>query len=326
LARFVLRTAIGLALVAFLLLRADLGAVSNALRQADVTLLILGTVAFFASLLLSSLRWRAFLRPLGIDLHIVHLIRLYLMGTFFNAFLPTGFGGDAYKSFVMDRGTAAIEVPLAAAVLDRLAGLAGLALLALMGTVVQIRAGADTEAAWIAAGAAAALLAGGLLVLLAARNARGPVSITPGLRSRIRTFVDSVGIGARRPDAIRLGALWGVITSVLLVAAHDLLLAAVHPRIPAAQMAGIVLLAALTTVIPLSINGLGFREATYVWALGASGVSHDTALVFALLVLGVTLLSSAVGGVVYAVVGGRLSRRVQDVQDSRNDQQVDADQ
>ena len=58
------------------------------------------------------------------------------------------------------------------------------------------------------------------------------------------------------------------------------------------------------TILPLTINGLGFREAIAVWCLAAYGVGHDEALAFALLVLAVTLASSAVGGIVYVVARG----------------------
>jgi hypothetical protein len=44
-------------------------------------------------------------------------------------------------------------------------------------------------------------------------------------------------------------------------------------------------------------------QAAYVWCLGTYGVGHDRALAFALLVLAVTLASSAMGGIVYAVAG-----------------------
>lgn len=311
-----------------LLVNADLDTVTDAFRRADVTLLTLGTGAFFASLLLSSLRWRAFLRPLGINLDTLPLIRLYLAGTFFNAFLPTGFGGDAYKAIVLGRGMAAIEGPLASALLDRSAGLAGLGVLTLVGAAIDMGAGGGAEPVWVASAVAAGLLATGCVTLvLAGRSTTHPV-VGPvgGRHARIRTFIQAVGVGVRHPGGMRSGALWGIITALLLVIAHGFLLRAVDIRIPLGDIAGIVLLAALTTVVPLSINGLGFREATYIWMLGAYGVSHDIALVFALVVLGVTLLTSAVGGIVYAISEAPLPRRVEDVQDRGDDQEVDTDQ
>lgn len=324
--RFGLRAAVGVSVVAVLLLRADLSTVIAALGRADVTFLMLGTAAYFAGLLLSSLRWRAFLRAFGIDLTVSRLVRLYLSGTFFNAFLPTGVGGDAYKAIVLRRGTTAIEEPLASTLLDRSAGLVGLALLTVVGAAIQIGANGFTEPAWVASAVAAGLLGiSCTALLLAARDKNGAIDPPgKGLRARIRAFIDAVRVGLRRPAGIRGGALWGTVTALLLVIAHIFLLAAVDVRLSAADIPGVVLLAGLTTVVPFSINGLGFREATYVWALGAYGVNHDTALAFALVVLGVTLLASAVGAVVYAVSDEPLSRRVEDVQDGGDDQQVDA--
>jgi uncharacterized protein (TIRG00374 family) len=323
---FALRAIVGVGVVALLLARADVGELVEAVKRANVTLLVLGTVCFFASLLLSALRWEAFLQALELTLHRVTLVRLYLVGTFFNAFLPTGFGGDAYKAFILGKDNASIEVPLAAAALDRLAGMAGLALLTVLGVFVQLATGDHNVVTWVTAGVATALLIGCVVAVMWRSGKDRPARTGSGLRHRIRMFADALALGARHPHGLRVGSIWGVITAVLLVLAHGLLLAAVHGHVPAGALAGIVLLAALTTAIPLSINGLGFRETTYVWALGAYGVSSDTALLFALVVLAVTLLSSGVGGLVYAVSGSSLPRSIEDVEDGGDDQQVDAHQ
>ncbi|MGA9161924.1 MAG: lysylphosphatidylglycerol synthase domain-containing protein, partial [Actinomycetota bacterium] len=71
--------------------------------------------------------------------------------------------------------------------------------------------------------------------------------------------------------------------------------------LPAAALPGIVLVTSLMTILPLTINGLGFREAATVWCLAAYGIGRDEALAFGLLVLAVTLASSVVGGIVYVV-------------------------
>jgi hypothetical protein len=72
-------------------------------------------------------------------------------------------------------------------------------------------------------------------------------------------------------------------------------------------MSAVLLLASVISVVPLSINGVGFRESAYVWGLTSSGVGHEEALAFALLALGAGLASSAVGGLLFAFVGGSSS-------------------
>jgi uncharacterized membrane protein YbhN (UPF0104 family) len=323
----VVRTAIGITVVVLLLLRADFPAVARAVREADLRLLTLGTVAFFASLTFSALRWEVFLTALDMQLQRPTLVRLYLVGTFFNAFLPTGFGGDAYKAFVLGRGQSSAAAPLAAGVLDRVAGLAGLALLTLACFPIRLASSDAMLETWTAAALAMALI-GGLWVSIArSAEPRPPLEhASASIGSRIRVFLFALRIGLRHPHAMRAGATWGLVTAGLLVAAHGFLLSSIHATVPFDAMPGVVLLASLTTVLPLSINGLGFREATYVWALATFGVTSNVALVFALLVLAVTLSSSAVGGLVYLLGGARLPRGFQDVQHRRNDEEVDPDQ
>jgi uncharacterized protein (TIRG00374 family) len=325
--RFALRAAIGLSVVVLLLSRADVDDIRDALERSDPTLLLLGTVAYFGSLLLSPLRWRGFLRALGIEVGLARLVRLYLSGTFFNAFLPTGVGGDAYKAIVLSRGKSSIEDPLASAFLDRSAGMAGLALLTIVGTGIQIATGATRPPTWVASAIAIAVSAvGGAALLIARRERSGPESHPEGLLGRLRLFIRAVRAGLRHPAGIQTGALWGLVTALLLVLAHAFLLRGVEISLPPSVIPGIVLVAALTAVVPVSINGLGLREAAYVWMLGAYGVDHDTALAFALLVLAVMLITSALGAIVYLISDESLPRRLEDVEDGRDDQQVDADQ
>jgi hypothetical protein len=101
----------------------------------------------------------------------------------------------------------------------------------------------------------------------------------------------------------------GVVSALLLVAVNALLADSLRISLPVAALPAIVLIATLTTALPFSINGLGFREAAYVWCLASYGIGHDRALAFALLVLTVTLASSVVGGIVYALVGGEVPDR-----------------
>jgi uncharacterized protein (TIRG00374 family) len=319
--RTALRLGIGLGVVALLLARADVSQMADAVRDGNVGYVLIGTVLFFASLLLSSLRWEAFLRSLDIALPLRTLARLYLVGTFFNAFLPTGIGGDAYKSYIVGGGTIAIEPPLAAAALDRLAGVVGLAALTLIGAITLFATSDTTVVTWISLGVSTALFLGCAYAVMRRRSDTGGANIArSGLRARIGTFVAALAVGIRHPRGLRVGSMFGLLTAVLLVGAHVFLLASVHASVPIGAMAGIVLLASLTTAIPFSINGLGFRETTYVWALGAYGV------LFALVVLAIMLLSSAVGGIVYAVGGSSLPRSLEDVEDGRDDQQIDADE
>ncbi len=292
--------------MAVLLAMADRDALLASLRSAGPVYLILAFGFLLLALVVNAFRWQAYLRPLGLALPVSTLIRLTFVGTFFNAFLPTGFGGDAYKSFRLRGHAAAMAPPLATVFLDRLAGMVGLALLGLIGTPVRFAAGDGGRVTVAAAllSLAVPVIFGFSLWLVPRRWRDGE---RPGsMGSRLRVFAQAFATAGREPRAVRWGIAVGVASAALLVVVHALLARSLAISVPVAALPGIVLIASLMTVAPLTINGLGFREAAYVWCLGAYGVGHDRALAFALLVLAMTLASSAVGGIVYALFGGEV--------------------
>jgi uncharacterized membrane protein YbhN (UPF0104 family) len=73
---------------------------------------------------------------------------------------------------------------------------------------------------------------------------------------------------------------------------------------PFSAFAVFVPLISLAGMIPVSVNGLGVREALYILFFGRLGAPTEVSLSLALLYLAVTLVASLPGGVVYAVQRG----------------------
>jgi hypothetical protein len=307
-----LRVVVGVVVVGLLFVRADLRDLADLLADVRTGYVAAAFGVVLVGLVVNALRWQAFLRPIGVDLPLSSLVRLTFIGTFFNAFLPTGFGGDAYKSFRLRGEAGSMAPPLATVFLDRLVGLVGLALLALGGSAIRLAAGDHTGPTVAAALVSIGVLAVWVLSLwIAPRWAPDEASPagSSGASSRLRVFAGAFAKAGREPAAARRGTVIGVASAALLVVVFALLVASLHLAVPAAALPGIVLLASVVAAVPLTVNGLGFREAALVWCLGAYGIGHEQALAFGLLLLGVTLASSATGGIVYAVSGGAIAGR-----------------
>jgi uncharacterized membrane protein YbhN (UPF0104 family) len=119
----------------------------------------------------------------------------------------------------------------------------------------------------------------------------------------------SIHAAARHPDAAARGYAFGVLFQALVLGYHVSIAKALRIEgVPILAFASIVVISSLATMIPLSVNGLGFRESAYIWALGRYGVDHDTAFAFALLILASLLLASLVGGLIYVILGGEVHK------------------
>jgi uncharacterized membrane protein YbhN (UPF0104 family) len=311
--KVVLRVAVSAGVLGFLIERADVGKLWDTISRARVSYLALALAAIFAGLLVSALRWKAYLDALELELPYASLFRLYFVGTFFNAFLPTGIGGDAYKAVRLGRGRDSLAPAFASVFLDRFAGVVGMAAIGLVSSAWFLATGDQRRRVPLLAlvlsvgimAAAAVLLGGGERLL-----GRGRIVKHSGVGGRVRRAMRSIHAAARHPEAAARGYFFGVVFQGLVFTYHVMIARALGiTAVPLAVFASIVVVSSLATMIPLSINGLGFREGAYIWALGRFGVSHDQALAFALLVLAALLLSSLTGGIIYVVLGGDVAGR-----------------
>ncbi|MGH2727388.1 MAG: lysylphosphatidylglycerol synthase transmembrane domain-containing protein, partial [Actinomycetota bacterium] len=139
--KILIRVLIGAGVFGFLISRSDVGELWDTISQAEVMYLLGALGAIFAGLFTSAFRWKAYLDALELPLSYATLFRLYLVGTFFNAFLPTGIGGDAYKAVRLGRGKESLAPAFASVFLDRFAGVVGMAAIGLLSSAYIVSAG-----------------------------------------------------------------------------------------------------------------------------------------------------------------------------------------
>jgi len=312
--KVVIRIAIGVAVVAVLILRTpQREELSDALRSASLGWFAVAAGSLFVGLIVSSFRWRAYLEALEIPLPIPTVIRLYFVGTFFNAFLPSGIGGDAYKAVRIGRTMAGYTRPFASVFLDRFAGFVALSLFGFGGVLAEIVVG-DRElgVAAVSFVLSFGMLSAALAVLLLGERllGRGRLVKEHGVGGKVRGAVRAIRAAARHPEAAARGYAFGLVFQSLVLVYHLAIFRALHLHgVSAGAMTGIVVVSSLATMVPLSPGGLGFREYAYVWALGSFGVARPQATAFALLILAILLITSAIGGIVYVIAGGEVKPR-----------------
>ncbi|MFC3196546.1 YbhN family protein [Parapedobacter deserti] len=92
--------------------------------------LVLAFVAYCCSILIASSRLNGFFKGVGLNLTERYNFKLYLLGLFYNLFLPGGVGGDGYKIYFLRRKFKVKGRKLLSAVFfDRLSGLWALSLI-----------------------------------------------------------------------------------------------------------------------------------------------------------------------------------------------------
>lgn len=111
---------------------------AEAIRNAQYRWVVIGILAYGIVEISAAIRWHVLLKVQGIHLSFLRLSGLFLIGMFYNQFLPGGTGGDIMKSYYLLKETPDKKAgALLAVVFDRFIGL--VALVAITGTLIGLR-------------------------------------------------------------------------------------------------------------------------------------------------------------------------------------------
>ena len=125
------------ALACALILRNILWAeVVEGIGQIDAfqTVIVFGVVLL--SIPISAYKWKIILEIHGIHFNFLTLQRYYFIAMFLNNFLPTSIGGDAYRVYKTMNNPTSKSCAVLAVALERVSGLAALAVLTYVGGIV----------------------------------------------------------------------------------------------------------------------------------------------------------------------------------------------
>lgn len=102
----------------------------TSIRNIRVPLLVPACLGFLASLLIVAVRWRFLMQIVGVHIRVWEAVRLTFLGQFFNAIVPGMVGGDLVKAYYVAKHTPRKAAVLVSIFIDRVIGLAELALMA----------------------------------------------------------------------------------------------------------------------------------------------------------------------------------------------------
>jgi uncharacterized protein (TIRG00374 family) len=291
----VLITAAGITLVAT---QVDLDRLWEGLRLANWLAVGGILVVFQLGILIRSVRWRTLLAALGEPPSLLQLVGLYYGGAFFNAFLPTGFGGDVVRVFEIGQDRSA-DVAVGTVAIDRFSGLFVLFVIALIALPFRLSILPPAIVLTILA-----LCISGIIAWVLLLHTGILASILGWLAERI-TFVDlsgvvKIAVTIRRLErrAVYLAVAASLAFNVLLIVAYYLMSKAFGIDVSLLTFAVFVPVSSALLLLP-SIQGLGVREPVFVLLLGAVGVAPAQALAFSIGIYLLNLSTALVGGLVY---------------------------
>jgi uncharacterized protein (TIRG00374 family) len=293
-----------------------------ALRAADYRWVGGAILAYIVVEVAAAIRWQVLLRVQKIYLSFSRLSGLFLIGMFYNQFLPGGTGGDIIKSYLLLKETERHKAgALLAVVFDRLIGLVALVTITvtlvslrfdlLWRTPVTVESGFTPQQLLVVLGILLGFSVTGLLISFIISGFNLFHLLPPKIpgRDKLIEIAAAYHLYARHWFAtlIAFGASLiahlATFTTFLFVAyalhAEDVRKKPPMP-VPAVDFFSVMPIERTITAIPISLAGIGLREKLLqVMLNNICGVTVEKAKLIGSLGFLVIIICSAPGGIVY---------------------------
>lgn len=265
----VLKIVVSAALIYFIFTKIDLKDVLQTLRKSDSLFLFLALLFFVVSKVLSAFRLNLYFHQIGAQLSHTSNLKLYLLGMFYNLFLPGGIGGDAYKGYVVQKAyQAGTKKVVSSLLLDRLSGMLLLFVYACALALLSENAFLQSFF-WL------------LMVAI-------PASVV------VFWFVNKSFFPTTLPVFWKSFGYSALVQLAQLVCAL-FILRSLSVTLDAIEYLFVFLISSIVSVIPLTIGGIGSREVTFLYGAKWLELDASTSIGISFTFFLITALVSFVG-------------------------------
>lgn len=276
-----LKIAVSLLLIGALIYNVEWeGLLSNMKGMSMVSIFIAFSV-FTVQFPISAYKWQKSLRFHGLEYSFGFLQKVLCIGFFFNNFLPTSIGGDAYRVIKTVPKEGFKSRAVSAILVERIIGLAALLILGLIGGIVTLGNESIPVVSYFVFVCLAGLFAFTLLLLLL------KLGLFSGLLARLerieklKILTHNLGLIYRNPGALVNIFIISLLFQALAIVAISVLFDALGSDGGYAKYAIIAAIVGLAGMLPISINGIGVTEGAFAVTATQLGMDFSQAVIVA---------------------------------------------
>ena len=300
-----LRISISVALLIFLFNRVDKKSLFEIIQHADKSILFWAFFVFFFNYLFCLVRWIMLLNAVDIHLPLSRVIISFSGGIFFNLFLPSAIGGDLMRSIDLAAHTKKPREIVATVILDRISGSVGLVILIFSSLAIGWDLVQDRTV--LLSVFIITLLLGIILLILFNNSIYSAINklLTNPNAGRIRKGIKSLHEEMHVFRHKKAEVVKNLFVSVLIQAntplTFYLIALSIGLKIKIVYFFIFLPIVGAITMLPISLGGLGLRDAATIYFFAKAGVSRDSAFAMSLLNFSFILVYGAIGGLIYVL-------------------------
>jgi uncharacterized membrane protein YbhN (UPF0104 family) len=288
----IVKICITVTLLTFIYSQLELSAVMEKLSQLDFSSVLFIAFLYLFSQLINSLKWRIFLYEAGIRVSTLAILRAFFLGMFINTFGIGTLGGDVARAMAIPCQKGFRAASLATVLADRIHGLTSLLILGTVSLFIVRPMYVPEYVYYILLLFIIALLSSWILgpriVLFCIPK---KYSFRDKLERAFKAF-------PKKPSSLILATLISFIFHSTQIFMGYKIFQAISTPIDISLAYTAIPFINVASSLPITINGLGVREAVVIYMLQPAGVLNESSVVFAAVWVLVVSLVNAIGGLI----------------------------
>ncbi len=297
--KFLAKLSVSAVLIFVLFHKINLSRFEDMLFKIGLLKFFLLSLLYIFSQVVSSVRWSFVIESLNEKMAVSELLRAYFLGMYANLFLPSIIGGDAIKAYVVSKKIG-LRKSISSIFLERYNGLMALLLISLISVLVFNRF------------FNAKIIAGVVVV-----NIFSVISIY-SLRfnifrkyEKLKNFYDDIAMFHKSRFFARVSIL-SVVVQTIVIFIYMLSGLMLGIKISPIYYFAFIPIINLISFLPISFNGIGVREFSFVYFFSFANLNKLQALSLSISVFFVVIFCSLIGGVIYFVSKDRTVKEAEE--------------
>lgn len=297
---FLLKVAITIALCVLILWNVNWKDLKDTFFNANPILITVVFGCMILNVTISTIKWSILLSIHQIRFNFVNLNKYYFAAVFFNNFLPTNIGGDGYRIYKTMKNESSKIGAVIAVLTERITGILALVFLGTLGAGYLLFTYNDNDTflrviLWVSL--TIILISTGCIIFLPKIAAK--FSTNEKLPQKIKSFLLHIDDYRNAPSKTFQIVLISIFFHIFTFFWMTILIKAIGGNFSVSKLAVTLMISNLAAVLPISINGIGLLDGSFVFVAGKFGMSYEHAVMVMGLNRALLIPLSLIGGMFY---------------------------
>ncbi len=291
--------AVSLVLIGLLVYNVEWESFLNHFKTLSVWTVVIVLFIFTVQFPISAMKWKTALKIHQLEFSFNYLHKIICIGFFFNNFLPTAIGGDAYRVIKTMPKEGFKSRAVSAVLLERIVGFAALLFLGFIGGVLMLRSEPNQLVFYYVLFCVVGGLVAVCLFILFRLGVFSRLLKRVKNIKKLEVLTHNLGHIWRTPGLLINIILASLLFQVLAIIAISVMFDALGSDGGYAKYALMAAVVGLASVLPISINGIGVIEGAFVFSATQLGMGYNEALIAAFMLRIIVVPLSLICGFVY---------------------------